>query len=190
MNKWLQKLTNRLFKDGKVKDIPATTTPPRTKMKAPSISQLEKELRTLDPKKVLEICVRLAKHKKENKELLTYLLFDANNESAYIDDSKRKIDDLFSEINRKSSYTTKKGLQKIVRNMNKLIKYSKNKQTEIEIRLYFCKTVRSRRINLDSSAVISNLYYREIDKIKAIYEKLHEDLQLDYRNELEQLGIE
>lgn len=189
MNKWLQRLTNRLFKGETVKDLPATITPPCIKMKAPSISQLEKELRTLDPKKVLEICVRLAKHKKENKELLTYLLFDSNNESTYIEDSKNKIDDLFSEINRKTSYTTKKGLQKVVRNMNKLIKYSKNKQTELEIRLYFCKKVKSSRINLDSSAVISNLYYREIDKIKALYEKLHEDLQLDYRNELTQIGI-
>lgn len=158
-------------------------------MKAPSINQLEKELRTLDPKKVLEICVRLAKHKKENKELLTYLLFDSNNEEAYVQDAKNKIDELFTEINRKTSYTTKKGLQKIVRNMSKLIKYSKSKQTELEIRIYFCKKVRSARINLNSSAIIHNLFYREIEKIKVLFSKLHEDLQLDYREEIELLGI-
>lgn len=158
-------------------------------MKAPTINQLEKELRTLEPKKVLEICVRLAKHKKENKELLTYLLFDSNNEEAYIADAKKKIDELFSEINRKTSYTTKKGLQKIVRNMNKLIKYSKSKQTELDIRIYFCRKVKSSRINLDASSVINNLYYREIEKISVLFSKLHEDLQLDYREEMELLGI-
>lgn len=160
------------------------------KMKAPSISQLEKELRTLEPKKVLEICVRLAKHKKENKELLTYLLFDSNNEKNYVEDAKQKIDVLFTEINRKTSYTTKKGLQKIVRNMSKLIKYSKSKETELEIRIYFCKKVKSSRIRLDSSSVINNLYYREIEKIRVLFSKLHEDLQLDYRDELESLGID
>lgn len=158
-------------------------------MKAPTINQLEKELRTLEPKKVLEICVRLAKHKKENKELLTYLLFDSNNEEAYIADAKKKIDELFAEINRKTSYTTKKGLQKIVRNMNKLIKYSKSKQTELDIRIYFCRKVKSSRINLDASSVINNLYYREIEKISVLFSKLHEDLQLDYREEMELLGI-
>ncbi|MCW3104399.1 MAG: hypothetical protein JWO09_2839 [Bacteroidetes bacterium] len=159
-------------------------------MKAPSISQLEKELRTLEPKKVLEICVRLAKHKKENKELLTYLLFDSNNEKNYVEDAKQKIDVLFIEINRKTSYTTKKGLQKIVRNMSKLIKYSKSKETELEIRIYFCKKVKSARIRLDSSSVINNLYYREIEKIRTLFSKLHEDLQLDYRDDLEVLGID
>jgi hypothetical protein len=158
-------------------------------MKAPSINQLEKELRTLEPKKVLEICIRLAKHKKENKELLNYLLFDSENEDEYIASSKKKIDELFYEINRKTTYTTKKGLQKVVRNMTKLIRYSKSKQTELEIRAYFCRKVRTSRINLDSSAVISNLYYREMDKIKSIFDKLHEDLKLDYRESLEQLGI-
>jgi hypothetical protein len=158
-------------------------------MKSPTISQLEKELRNQDPKRLLEICIRMAKHKKENKELLTYLLFDSNNEESYIEDAKREIDLLFHEINRKSVYTTKKGLQKIVRNMNKLIKYSKNKVTEIEVRIYFCNKVKSSRIRLDSSAVISNLYYRETDKIAKAFSKLHEDHQMDYRDELEKIGI-
>jgi hypothetical protein len=157
-------------------------------MKAPTIHQLEKELRTLEPKKVLEICVRLAKHKKENKELLAYLLFDSNNESTYVEDAKKEIDELFGAINRKTVYTTKKGLQKIVRNMSKLIKYSKSKQTELEIRLYFCGKIKVSRINLDSSSVINNLYYREIEKISALFGKLHEDIQLDYIAEIEALG--
>jgi hypothetical protein len=158
-------------------------------MKSPTINQLEKELRTMSAKQVVEICVRIAKHKKENKELLTYLLYGSVDENAYIRDAKNEIDKLFTEINRKSTYTTKKGLQKIVRNMNKLIKYSGDKKTEMEIRVYFCNKVKASRIYLDSSSVISNLYYREIEKIKTIYNKLHEDLQMDYRSDLEALNI-
>lgn len=152
-----------------------------------TLSQLQKELSTLVPKKLLEITMQLAKYKKENKELLSYLLFGSTDEKQYIEDSKEKINELFYSINRKSAYTTKKGLQKVVRHLNKLIKYSKSKQTEIELRIYFCSKVRTARINLDSSAIISNLYYREKDKIEVILLKLHEDLAFDYKSEIEKI---
>ena len=159
-------------------------------MKINSISELQKELCTLKPKQVFEIALKIVKHKKENKELLAYLLFFANNENAYVENLKIEIDTLFSEINRKSAYTTKKGLQKVVRIMNRYINYSEIQQTELELRIYFCKKVNTQRISLDISPIISNLYYREIEKIKAVYAKLHEDLQYDYKNELEKLGVQ
>jgi hypothetical protein len=158
-------------------------------MKPSTISQLQKELATLEPKKVLEVCIRLVKYKKDNKELLSYLLFDAIDEDRYIENVKGEIDRLFDEINRMSAYTTKKGLQKTVRNMNKFIRYSDELKTELEIRLYFCRKVKTKRIDLDLSAVISNLFYREIEKIKVVFLKLHEDLRFDYTQELEGLGI-
>ena len=156
-------------------------------MKASTINQIQKELATLEPKDVQALCMRLAKYKKDNKELLSYLLFDANDEKGYSESVKQEIDYLFSEMNRQSTYTTKKGLQKVVRNMNKFIRYSENKQTEIEIRIYFCLKVKAARINLDSSNVIGNLYYREKDKIDIAFSKLHEDLQFDYKEEMEKI---
>ena len=156
-------------------------------MKSATINQIQKELTALEPKQVQEICMRIAKYKKENKELLSYLLFDAIDEKRYVENVKKEIDNLFHEINRQTTYTTKKGLQKTVRNMNKFIKYSDNKQTEIELRIYFCNKVKAARINLDASNVISNLYYREKDKINTAFSKLHEDLQYDYKEELEKL---
>ncbi len=154
-----------------------------------SIIQLQKELAKYPTKQVFEICIKLAKFKKENKDYLSYLLFGSADEQNYIQESKLKIDDVFSTVSRKSAYTTKKGLQKVVRHLSKLIKNSKSKQTELELRIYFCNKIKSARINLDSSKVISNLYYREIDKIKLVHSKLHEDLQFDYVKDLEKLGI-
>ena len=156
-------------------------------MKASTINQIQNELATLEPKQVQELCMRLAKYKKDNKELLSYLLFDAIDEKSYIGNVKEEINRLFGEINRHTTYTTKKGLQKVVRNMKKFIKYSDNKQTEIELRIYFCSKVKTARIDLDLSTVISNLYYREKDKINVAFSKLHEDLQYDYKEELEKL---
>ncbi|HLC82346.1 MAG TPA: hypothetical protein VJI69_00855 [Bacteroidia bacterium] len=158
-------------------------------MKSHTIHEIQKELSTLDKEDVLDLCMRLAKHKKENKELLSYLLFEVNDEKEYLEKIKKSLDELFNEINRKSAYTTKKGLQKVVRNLNKFIKNSSKKETELDLRIYFCKKVRTARIDLDSSKIISNLYYREIDKIKTVYSKLHEDMQYDYKDDLEKLSI-
>lgn len=158
-------------------------------MKSHTIHEIQKELSTLEKKDVLDLCMRLAKHKKENKELLSYLLFEVNDEREYLEKIKTSLDELFYEINRKSAYTTKKGLQKVVRNLNKFIKNSSKKETELDLRIYFCKKVRTARIDLNSSKIISNLYYREIDKIEKVYSKLHEDLKYDYKDDLLKLSI-
>lgn len=52
-------------------------------MKAASLNELKNELNTLPPLQLLDICLHLAKYKKDNKELITYLLFEAQNEAAY-----------------------------------------------------------------------------------------------------------
>ena len=158
-------------------------------MKAASIHELQKELAVLEPKKLKELCIRLAKYKKDNKELLSYLLFEAHDEKSYIKNIKEEIDILFKELNRNTVYLTKKNLRKNLRLINKFIKYSGDKQTEIELRIYFCTKVKAAHIAIDTNTVLSNLYIREIEKIKTTFVKLHEDLQYDYKLELEKLGI-
>jgi hypothetical protein len=156
-------------------------------MKAASIHELQKELSALESKQLKELCIRLVKYKKDNKELLTYLLFEAHNEKAYIKSIKDEVDSLFSEMNRSTAYLTKKSLRKILRLINKFIKYSGIKETEIELRIYFCTKVKTTRIAIDTNTVLSNLYNREVEKIKTAFSKLHEDLQYDYKEELERL---
>jgi hypothetical protein len=52
-------------------------------MKAASIHELKKELLHLDEKSLVATCLRLARYKKDNKELMTYLLFEAHDEEGY-----------------------------------------------------------------------------------------------------------
>ena len=150
-------------------------------MNTASSSELKEELRTLQPAQLTELCLRLARFKKENKELLTYLLFEAHNEEGYIAGIKKEIDDLFSEINLSHLYYAKKSLRKIVRIINKYTRYSGIKQTEIELRLYFCVTLKHSQIPVHRNTVISNLYNSQLKKIDSLLKGLHEDLQYDYR---------
>src|SRR3712207_8494859 len=70
--------------------------PPRSTL-FPYTTLFRSELTSLPPKKVTELCLRLAKYRKENKELLSYLLFEAHNEQGYIESVKKEINDRSEE---------------------------------------------------------------------------------------------
>jgi hypothetical protein len=156
-------------------------------MKAASISQLKQELKNRSSNELLEICLRLARFKKENKELLTYLLFEVQDEQIYIESIKNEINRQFQEINKSNIYFAKKSIRKIVRTTNKYIRYSGHKQTEVELLLHFCKSLKDSGIPMNKSIALSNIYIRQIQKIKKTISTLHEDLQYDYGVELESL---
>lgn len=153
-------------------------------MKTASVTELKKELQNLPPKKLVETALRLAKYKKENKELLTYLLFEADDEAAFVEGVKEEMDAQFAEINRSHIYYAKKSLRKILRFANKHIKYSGEKQTEVELLLHFCQRMKKSGINYRRDAAMVNLYTRQVEKIEKALGKLHEDLREDYRNDL------
>ncbi len=156
-------------------------------MKSASLSELQKELATLPTKRVLEICSRLIKYKKENKELLTYLLFEAGDEEAYKRSIKEETDRQFQEMNRSNLYLAKKSIRKILRTINKYIRYSGSKETEIELRIYYCTKLKKSGIPINKSQVLLNLYNNQIKKIHGILSKLHEDLQFDYQREMKEI---
>lgn len=158
-------------------------------MKASTISTLKKELATLPHSDVIDICIRLIKYKKENKELLSYLLFDSNNEPEYIRSIKEEIDQQFSEINHSQLYFAKKSIRKILKTTTKFIRYSGHKQTEVELLIHFCIKLRKSGIPIKSSNSLSNLYVNQVRKIHTAIDALHEDLQHDYMEEIAALNL-
>ena len=156
-------------------------------MKAASLSELKLELITLPPKTVLELCLRLVKFKKENKELLSFLLFKAHNEEGYVQDIKKEIDDGFWNLSRGSMYIIKKGLRKILRSITKYSKHTGSKQAEVEMLLHFCQKVKESGIKIYKSAALTNLYAQQLKKIHEAFESLHEDLLYDYKKQLSAL---
>ena len=75
-------------------------------MKAASLKEIKTELNHRSTQELLELCLRLSKFKKENKELLTYLLFESADEEAFIHSIKNKVDSDFKTINTKSFPST------------------------------------------------------------------------------------
>ena len=156
-------------------------------MKAASLAEIKKELKYLDETILIEYCLRFGRFKKDNKELLTYLLFEASNESNFILSIKNEIDEEISNINTNHTYYIKKSLRKTLRNITKYIRYSGSKQTEVEILIHFCSAMKELSIKPERGTVLGNIYFRQIDKIKKAMKSLHDDLQADYEYELEQI---
>lgn len=153
-------------------------------MKAASVSELKKELNTRSEKELIALCLRLSKFKKENKELLTYLLYESEDERGYIRTVQLEIDEQFTEINTKTYYFIKKSIRKILRNIKKYIRYSGKKQTEVELLMYFCRKLKAMTPSMRRSTVLMNIYDGQIRMIRKAMAKLHEDLQFDYEEEL------
>jgi len=153
-------------------------------MNTASIQEIKKELRTLDADSLQELCMRLTKYKKENKELLNYLLFEAHNEQAYIENVKEELNELFNTVPSSNVYFVKKSLRKILRFANRQIKYSGIKQTELEVRIFFCTKMKEAKIPRQSGTVLFNLYQQQLKKIESAFAKLPEDIRADYEREL------
>ena len=156
-------------------------------MQSPALNHIKKTLLALEPNELTTICLRLAKYKKENKELLAYLLFESSNEAQYIEDIRIELDAFFDELRFIGVYKFTKQVRKILRYVNKHIKYSGNPATEVELLIYFCQKLYIAISGKNSITAIQNLYYRQIDKIEKTLLKLHEDLRFDFQNDIEEL---
>jgi len=156
-------------------------------MKAASLKELKAEFSMLPKEQLLGLCLHLAKYKKENKELLSYLLFESHDEQSYISEVKIIIDEQFEGVNKSNLYLAKKTIRKILRTANKYIKYSGSKQTEVELLIYYCKRLRKSGVSLRANTALGNIYLRQIQRITKALATLHEDLQYDYSEELKLL---
>jgi hypothetical protein len=156
-------------------------------MKAVTVKELKEELANLSPKEIRDLCLRLARFKKENKELLTYLLFESSDESLYITNIKAEIEEQFETINKKTPYLIKKSFRKILRTIRKYSRYSLKKETEVELLLYFCTRLKNFTPSIHRNTGLQNFYLRLLDTIRKKIPLLHEDLQFDFGSELNEL---
>lgn len=158
-------------------------------MKAVTIKQLKDELSHKSAIDLKELCLQLARFKKENKELLTYLLFESHDEESYVQTIKEEVDIQFEEINTKSFFYIRKSSRKILTSIKKHIRYSKKKETEAELLLYYCHKLKHFSPSITNSSRLLNVYQTQLKMIKKAVGTLHEDLQYDYQIEIENLEI-
>jgi hypothetical protein len=150
------------------------------------LQDIKKEIQHLPPEQLVELCLRLARYKKENKELLAYLLFEANNDQAFIENIKAEIGFMFSQLP-SESYLAAKYMRKILRLIGKYTKFMGSKTAEIELLISFCYAFLQYTERRTSYKPIRLILTRQLEKIRNLIKKLHEDLQFDYTQDYNSL---
>ena len=93
----------------------------------------------------------------------------------------------FTEINTKSFFYVRKSVRKVLTLTKKFIRYSKKKETEVALLLYFCYKLKNFKPSINRSTRLTNTFDRQIILVKKAIATLHEDLQYDYQLELNDL---
>ncbi len=156
-------------------------------MKAASIAEIKTELKLKTATELADLCLRLARHKKENKELLHYLLFEKDDLETYIENVKEEMDNSFSEVSTTNAYFAKKSLRKILRTANKHIKYTGSKEAEATLLIHFCAGFKNLKLASNKNTALTNIFNSQIKKIESAIASMHEDLQHDYLQKLKLL---
>lgn len=156
-------------------------------IKPQPLSQIKKELNLQDRDSLINLCLELARFKRDNKEMLSYLLFDRQDEESYISALQADMDQSFDSINTQSHYYIKKSVRKILRELRRFIRYSNQNETAVELLMHFCYRMTLIKPTIFENRVLTNIFWRQIHLIEQKIEKLHKDLQHDYTLELEAL---
>ena len=106
---------------------------------------------------------------------------------AYIENIKAEMMEQFGEINTSGIYFVKKSLRKILRILNKYIRYTGSAEAEVKLLLFFCDTLKDSGIAIETNPVIKNMYQNQLKKITKAIAGMHEDLQYEYTRELDEL---
>jgi hypothetical protein len=150
------------------------------------LQDIKKEVQHLPAAEMGELLLRLARYKKENKELLAYILFEADNEAAFIEKVKAESGFMFSQLPSRS-YDAAKSLRKILRLLAKYTKFTGSKEAEIDLLMSFCHNYVDYIDRKISYKPLRMILTRQLLKIRTLIGKLHEDLQYDYTEEYNSL---
>lgn len=156
-------------------------------MKIASLAELKKELKFLSEKELQETILDLSKFSRDNKAYLFFKLFEKENPRIFVEMVKEELEHEFQNANTRNFHFAKKSAQTIRRKLNKHLKLSKDKTNQIELIIFFCQNLKDYGYLQYHHPVITNLFDIQIGKAHKLIEKLHEDLQYDFKLILDEL---
>ena len=145
------------------------------------LPEIKSELKSLSAKELMDIVQRLARFRKENKELISFLVFHEHDLADYLDGVRMELDAAMLDLRPDRPYLAKKTIRKVLRIANKHIRFTGSKQAEAELLIHFCSLLQRSGIELDRNPVIGNIYRNQLQKADKAIEALHEDLQFDLK---------
>lgn len=151
------------------------------------VREIRQELEAQSPKELINIIQRLARFKKENKELLTFLLFDAHDLDGHLAAVREELLTSMLDIQPERIYLAKKTVRKTLRIANKHIRLIGSKAAEAEIRLHVCRLLQQSGLPIDRNPVLQRIFQTQMRSARKAIDTLHEDLQWELLREADRL---
>lgn len=159
-------------------------------MKSASLKEIRDELAVMPHKELIGLLQRLARFKKENKELLTFLLFESHDIGGYLASVRREMLEGMLDIRPRQTWLARKTVRKTLRIAMMHIRLSASRQVEADLLIYFVRLVVDSGIDMTANPVVRNLCHTQLRRIDAAIDALHEDLQYEYRMERERVATD
>jgi hypothetical protein len=150
------------------------------------LSDLKKELAELSKPELIQLCLRVAKLKRENKELLAYLIFDADDPLFYAQKLKPEIREVFEQPFQHAYYLTK-SIRKTMRLITKYYRFTSNKQGETELLIYLAEQFHNTWRKEYLYQALGKVIFRCLEKAEANLKKIDEDFRADFEQPIEEL---
>jgi hypothetical protein len=151
------------------------------------VREIRQELEAQSPKELINIIQRLARFKKENKELLTFLLFEAHDLDGHLAAVREELLTSMLDIQPERIYLAKKTVRKTLRIANKHIRLIGSKAAEAEIRLHVCRLLQQSGLPIERNPVLQRIFQTQMRTARKAIDTLHEDLQWELLREADKL---
>lgn len=155
-------------------------------MKTHGIAEIKKTIKNISHAELSEICLKLARFKKDNKEYVHFLLYEASNPLEYAEQVMESLHDPLTNLNRHPSLKVKE-LRKHLRVLSRHIRYTSSLEVEITLLIWFLEMMVAHAGVRQSNKALYTLFIRQLEKIRKAFPKLHEDLQFDYAQPYQKL---
>jgi hypothetical protein len=103
---------------------------------------------------------------------------------------KLEIDELLSSIEKGPISPIKKQIRRVIRLINRHVKYIGTKVSHVELLLHLCEQLKEHEQDLLSSSKIYSLYELQLNKVRKLLPAVDDDLQYDYEQKINALSEE
>src|SRR5690606_36083693 len=138
-------------------------------------------------KELITLIADLSKFNTDNKLFLYFQLYGREQPDLFTEVVQEELVRQFQTGNTQNSYYAKKSAQGIRRKLNKYLKFTKDKATQVDLIAFFCEMLVEYGYLRHRHPVIENLYLMQVGKVERLLGQMHEDLQYDYRDMLAEL---
>jgi len=156
-------------------------------MKIASLAEIKKELQNLSQSELIALVSDLSKFSADNKLFLYFKLYGRDHPELFSEMVQEELISEFRNANTRNSHYAKKSAQGIRRKLNKFLKFTKDKPTQVDLISFFCEMLYEYGYLMFRHPVIENLYLLQVGKVERLLGQMHEDLQYDYRGKLMEL---